>query len=94
MSAAIGTGVGASLRTRDTVDCETPAARAMSCIVTARSRAVGRGGLSSLAVTARPLSMLFSSRNADACMRLTAEVRVQHFAAHRARGRELASDAS
>ncbi len=36
VSAAIGTRVGASLSTRDTVLCETPASRAMSRIVVSR----------------------------------------------------------
>ena len=39
MTAAIGTVVAASLSTRDTVDCDTPEARAMSCIVTMRPAA-------------------------------------------------------
>jgi hypothetical protein len=33
----MGTDVGASFSTRETVDCDTPAARAMSCIVTGRA---------------------------------------------------------
>ena len=40
VTSAIGTLVAVRLSTRDTVDCDTPERRAMSCIVTVRSGAV------------------------------------------------------
>jgi len=39
VSAAIGTEDSVPLKTRETVLCDTPTARAMSCIVTLRPRA-------------------------------------------------------
>ncbi len=49
VTSAIGTLVAVRLRTRDTVDCDTPDKRAMSCIVTVRS------GASSSTADTRPI---------------------------------------